>query len=135
MPGKRSGKARFLCSELVTVRWVSEFGSSREVTANLEEIWESGAQLQLPNPIRTNIPVHVSVEKTELFSGVVQSCAADFVGYFVDIEFEGGYRWSPAQFEPEHLFDPRSLLKRDNLEEKNQKMLAECNKVLSSGVV
>lgn len=131
MPGSSSGKARFLCSELVTVRWVSEFGGNREVAANLEEIWEKGAQLQFPNPIRVHTQLRVTAGNAE-FTGVVRSCVADFIGYFVEIDFAGGYFWSPDQYEPAHLFDPRSLGRRNDLDERNRRMLAECDKVLSS---
>ncbi len=131
MPSSIHGEARFMCSELVTVRWVSEFEHSRDVAANLEEIWESGAQLQLPNPIRANTRVQFTAAGADV-SGIVRSCAADFIGFFVEIEFEGGYRWSRERYEPEHLFDPRRLLQQDGLKQKNRRTLNDCVRMLSS---
>ena len=128
---KMISEARHLCSELVTIQWISEFGRKREVVANLEEIWALGAQLQCPGPVRPDTRLHVTTPKVK-FSGVVRSCAADFVGYFVEIDFEDGYQWSKEEYEPDHCFDPRSLLKREELKAKNNELLNECCKVLSS---
>lgn len=127
----RIDEPRVLCSELVTARWVSEFGSEREVVVNLEEIWSSGATLQSPGPIRSKTPLDIRTPKLEL-SGVVRICRADFTGYFVEMEFDEDVRWSRELYEPEHLFDPRSLLPRDRLQLKNHELLAECCRLLDT---
>lgn len=127
----RRGEQRFLCSELVAVRWVSEFGSEREVVVNLEEVRPSGATLQSPGPIRPHTPLNIRTPKLEL-SGVVQTCRADFTGYLVEVNFDEGVRWSRELYEPEHLFDPRSLLPKDRLRLKNHELLAECCRALDT---
>lgn len=128
---KREG--RFMCSELVTVHWVNEFGHEREATGTLEEIWASGAQLQLPCPVRAGTRLLIRATKAEL-TGAVRACTADFIGHFIEIDFENNYRWSREQYEPEHLFDPQSLVPRDELKDRNNELLALCSKLLDSRV-
>lgn len=125
----REPEDSFLCSELVTLRWTSEFGGEREVVANLEEIRASGATLQCPGPIRPNTAIRIETPKMEL-AGAVRTCNADFIGYFVEVDFDGGIRWSREEYEPEHFFDPRSLIRPDTLKLKNNELLAECCHVL-----
>ena len=131
------GLARCLCSELVTVHWVNEFGHKREVVANLEEIWSSGARLQLPGPVRRDTELRIACRKVK-FLGRVSTCSADFIGFFVDVQFEDGCEWSRELYEPDHFFDPRSLLPdngQKQLKEKNAEQLAECCKDLDPSLV
>ena len=47
-----------------------------------------------------------------LFHATVTSCARQFLGYFVELRFDAGWRWSRRKVRPKHLFDPAALLPR-----------------------
>ncbi len=129
------GEARCMCSELVSAHWVDEFGHKRKEVANLEEIWPSGARLQLPTPIRQQTQLRIVGRGTE-FLAQVCTCAADFAGYFAEVQFEGGYEWSKQKYLPEHFFDPQTLRAKGRLkqlEERNAEQLANFCKSLSAG--
>ena len=130
------GQARYLCSELVTVEWRSVFDRERTEVVNLEEIWASGATLLFSAPIRPATPLRIACHGAE-FHGRVVHCRADFIGYLVEVAFDDGSRWSPETYVPEHLFDPRSLVAKDEsggLKEKNDELLAQCVKVISERI-
>ena len=129
----RSGN-RFLCSELVRLEWTSQFGRSRSATANLEEIEERGAVLQCDGPIRRGTRIRIRTPGVDL-NGVVLGCTADFIGYFLEVEFVKGSRWSREVYEPAHLLDPRSLTPQAGLREKNRELLAECYRLLAEVAV
>ena len=127
------GQHRFLCSELVTVHWRDVFRRKREEVVNLEEIWASGATLQFSRPVREGALLRVTCRGAE-FSGIVTRSTADFVGHIVEVEFEDGYEWSRQEYEPEHFFDPWSLLPEDELKQKNDQLLKDCVKDLPQWV-
>lgn len=118
------GKKHYLCSELVTAKWHDRFHHAREEIVNLGEIWECGALLETESPIRVETSLRFVGGGMELH-GRVTGCSADFAGNMVEIEFEEGCRWSPELWEPEHLFDPRSLVKQQELDRKNERLLAD----------
>ena len=129
------GEARCMCSELVTVKWVNEFDRKKSVVANLEEIWPSGARLQIPEPVRPGSELKI-VCRDASFKAQLCTCAADFVGYVAEAKFEGNCRWSRETYLPEHFFDPLSLLPKENiklkeLEERNTEQLAELCKSIN----
>jgi hypothetical protein len=122
---KSRGEQRYMCSDLVTARWTTVLGRRRrEEVVNLEEIWPSGAVLSFSGPLRPETEVEFAGGDA-CFRGRVKSCAADFVGYLVEIRFEPGSEWSRERYEPEHLFDPASLLPREALKAKNDRLIGE----------
>jgi len=125
-------KEHYLCSELVKLRWNSEFGVEREVDANLEEIRASGATLQCDFPVRAKTRLRIQTSGMAL-SGTVTSSSADFIGHFVEVRFDEGCRWSREEYEPAHLLDPNSLLPANRLKQKNNQLLAECFRLLEIG--
>ncbi len=110
MPEKRA-EPRFLCSDLVKVRWLAERGNSRLETVVLENISASGACVQAEVPIPESSRVTLLCRSAE-FAGLVRSCYQRDGGYFIGIEFDDDSRWSRAQFQPEHLLDPRTVKPR-----------------------
>ena len=124
---------RFLCSELVTARWEDVFGRKCEEVVNLEQIWRSGAELLFSRPVRAGTPLRFAAGRAS-FSGKVTRCTADFLGYLVELEFTAGCEWSRKEYEPEHFFDPRSLLPREELKQKNTRLLEDCAKRLPQPV-
>ncbi len=107
----RRVETRLLCADLVDFHWKDANGRKRRGVANLEDISVSGACLQVDRPIPLGTAVHVSYPKGEL-SGVVKYCIFREIGYFLGVEFDADSHWSQAQFQPRHLLDPRSLLRK-----------------------
>lgn len=100
-----------MCADLVHVRWNGGGGSPKRTVANLEDISLSGACIQMDRPIPIRTCVSISHGRSE-FSGTVRYCVFREIGYFVGVEFAPGSKWSPAEFQPEHLFDPSRLVER-----------------------
>lgn len=100
-----------LCADLVDVRWKDKTGHSKRSVANLEDISLSGACVQVDNAIPLGSAVRITYPKGE-FTGVVRYCHFREIGYFVGIQFEPGSKWSPKDFRPLHLLDPRKLSKK-----------------------
>ena len=102
---------RMLCADLVDVQWRDQTGRTRRGVANLEDISLSGACLQVDRPIPLGTGFRISYPNGELM-GIVKYCVFREIGYFLGIEFEVGSRWSQRHFRPQHLLDPRHLVRR-----------------------
>jgi hypothetical protein len=100
---------RLLCAELVEVCWDQADGQVRRI-ANLEDISLSGVCLQMEKSIPTSTRVVIRYGDGALV-GVVRYCAYREMGFLVGVELEEGSRWSTQHYRPEHLLDPRELLK------------------------
>lgn len=106
-----TGERRYLCSDLVEVEIRGHAGRQTNVIGNLEEIWSSGAVLLLEIPVPRRSRLAFRCRQT-LFHATVTSCARQFLGYFVELRFDAGWRWSRRKVRPKHLFDPATLLPR-----------------------
>jgi len=104
----KAAQRRYLCSELVEVQWVDEFGQRQELTANLEEIWSRGAQLLMELPVRPGTRLGFKT-RGPFFEGRAIRCDADPLGYFVTVAFNRDIRWSPELYRPAHLLDPSKV--------------------------
>jgi hypothetical protein len=124
------GPSKCMCSELVKASWQDTFGRKRETVVNLEEVWTNGALLQLESPVRPDTPIEMSVKGIN-FSGTVKKCSADFIGFQVEMCFVDGQEWSRDLCEPDHFFDPQSLLPNPDIKAKNNRLLEDCAKSLS----
>jgi len=123
------GESRCMCSELVNATWDDVFGRRHEAVVNLEEVWARGATLQFEAPVRAATRIRIDLSGLS-FDGRVSKCAADFVGFLVEVEFAAGQTWSRELYEPNHFFDPRTLAASEALKKKNQRLLEECTKNL-----
>jgi hypothetical protein len=99
-----------LCADLVDLHWKDQSGRTRRVVANLEDISLSGACIQVDKPIPLGTKVRIIYPKGELF-GVIRYCVFREIGYFLGVEFETDSRWSLRQYRPQHMLDPRRLVK------------------------
>lgn len=108
---ERRNEPRMLCADLVNVRWRDKSGRLRRAVANLEDISLSGVCLQLDMQLAMGTIVQISYPKGE-FAGVVRYCVFREIGYFVGIQFDPGCKWSRNHFKPQHLLDPRTLLRK-----------------------
>ena len=102
---------RLLCADLVDIDWRDQSGRLRRGVANLEDISQSGACLQVEKPVALGAPLRLSYPGGVLL-GRVKYCVFREIGYFLGIEFEAGSRWSRNDFRPQHLLDPRKLANR-----------------------
>jgi hypothetical protein len=102
---------RFLCAELVEVRWKDKSGRLRFYMSNLEDISRSGACLLMEAAIPLDTAIVIRSEGLDLH-GKVRYCLDRDESYFVGVEFAEGTQWSRLQYRPQHLLDPRELVLR-----------------------
>jgi hypothetical protein len=100
-----------LCADLVDVRWKDRHGKTKRGVANLEDISNSGACIQMDISLPLQTIVRINYPDGE-FTGLVRYCTFREIGYFIGVQFEPGIKWNAASFRPLHLLDPRSLLKK-----------------------
>lgn len=98
-----------LCADLMDVSWTDASGRSAKALANLEDISNSGACLQVDMPIASGTVVHIRHPNVE-FEGRVKYCVFRDTGYFVGVQFAAGFEWDERLFQPKHLLDPRTLV-------------------------
>jgi hypothetical protein len=106
MPERRA-EPRFLCSDLVKLRWRDARNNHSEMVV-LENISTSGASVQSEASIAEGADVLMRCGKCE-FRGVVRSCYWRDDGYFIGIAFDTDSKWSKAKYKPKHLLDPREV--------------------------
>ena len=108
---RERSEARMLCAELVNIRWKDKSGRGHKCTAILEDISSAGACLQIEDPVPVNTAIRIHHPKGKL-EGLVKYCVYREIGYFIGLEFEPDSKWSPRQFQPEHMLDLPRLLAR-----------------------
>ncbi len=97
-----------LCADLVRAEWCDPPGQARSEIVTLEDISSSGACVQSESPVPVGAAIRIRHGRRRV-SGVVRYCVFREIGYFVGLEFEPGFEWSPAWFRPRHLLDPREV--------------------------
>lgn len=102
---------RLMCADLIDVWWVDQSGRTCKAVANLEDISNVGACLQVDGPVPSETLLHIAHPEAT-FQGRVRYCVYRETGYFIGVRFEEGVRWNRQRFRPKHLFDPRTLLGR-----------------------
>ena len=101
---------RMLCSEIVNLHLQVGAGNDRELRANLEEIWPSGAILWTDVRIPEHTPLWFLGGSFELRGQAVAQTALRGLGYFVEMQFHPRCRWSEEEYRPKHFFNPLVLL-------------------------
>jgi len=112
--GEKRSEPRFLCSDLVTLRWSDGPRRERRETVVLENISASGACVQAEVSVPESMRAWLVCGNVE-FAGYVRSCYRRDEGYFVGIAFDEDSKWSIAKFKPEHLLDPRKVRSRKTM--------------------
>jgi hypothetical protein len=105
----RRAETRMLCADLVRVEWELHDGAPQSATANLEDISPTGACLQMEAPIPPEATLVVQ-HRRGVLHGRVKYCVFREIGYFIGVAFDTGTKWSPQEFEPEHMLDLRELV-------------------------
>jgi len=111
MPAPLRSERRFLCSDLVLLRWLGKAQREQQQTVVLENISASGACVQSEVAAVENQRVSIICRRQE-FHGRVRSCYFRDDGYFIGIEFDADSKWSKEKYLPEHLLDPREVKPR-----------------------
>jgi hypothetical protein len=102
---------RLMCAELVELEWCDKSGRLRSEMANLEDLSVFGACIQCENLVRRGTPVFIRYGNGEL-PAVVRYCFYRDEGYFLGLEFSEGCKWPSEHFQPKHLLDLRTLVRR-----------------------
>ena len=99
----RRSEPRFMCAELVKLR-IRRAAGLVEVVANLEDISDSGACVQLEAAVEAGADVEMICAKCRL-KGQVRYCRFAEIGYDVGIAFEEEGSPKRRHFIPEHLLE------------------------------
>jgi hypothetical protein len=102
-----SGKPTLLCSHLTHI--VPGSKPRRRHEALLEEISTAGAVLSLDCPLKRGTDVRIDCRTCEL-RGKVVGCRKWAGGYAAEVAFAVEEPWQPADFKPDGLFNPNSLV-------------------------
>jgi hypothetical protein len=102
-------ESRLLCADLVDIDWRDQSGRLRRGVANLEDISQSGACLQVEKPVALGAPLRIGYPGGVLI-GRVKYCVYREIGYFLGVEFDPGQKWSRNDYRPQHMLDVRSLV-------------------------
>ena len=101
---ERRGQNRFLCADIVRVKWFEVGGpdSGQTTDALLEDISALGACVQVEEAIPLNAPITLYIGDANFRGGVCYSVFRDY-GYFVGIRFSKDSEWSHETAMPRHL--------------------------------
>ncbi len=84
---ERRAELRLWCSDLIKVQLPG--AEPAEVTANLEDISQSGACVQLEQPVAAGAGIGLKLGRHEFKARVIY-CIHNEIGYFAGVQFEGG---------------------------------------------
>lgn len=105
---ERRNESRFLCAELIRVKWQGLGDAWQSVEAVLEDISPVGICVQVEKPIALRTPAGIVMGDRE-YRGDVTYCVYRDYGYFVGIRLTEDSRWSAGAFVPQHLTDLTTL--------------------------
>jgi hypothetical protein len=106
----KKAKSNMLCSELLNLHLQYKAGRERELKANLEEIWSSGALLLTDVRVPLSAPTWFAAGGREFRGKVAARKFLRGLGYFVEVQFASNSHWSKQKYRPKHLFNPLVLL-------------------------
>ena len=80
--------------------WRDATGDDKFMNAPVRDISESGAGLQIPEPVAVRSFVTLSAEKLGIHGRAsVRYCSRQGLKYRIGVEFTGGLKWRPANEE------------------------------------
>jgi hypothetical protein len=98
------GERRYLCSELVTLRFRGE-----SLVVNLEEIDSAIAVLESEDPLPVGVAAEMDTGGRRFSGTLVSAQQTPPLGWRIEFEFSPSTPWSIDRFRPSHLFDPSTL--------------------------
>lgn len=75
----------------------------------LEDISATGACIQMDTKVKRGTEIRFKHPEWKA-DGVVRYCYWREIGYFIGMEFDEQYRWSPEVFRPSHMVDPATVV-------------------------
>jgi hypothetical protein len=102
---------RLMCADMVEITWEDKSGRAHQASELLEDILLSGACLQVDERVPFGTEVCLIYPKGSL-DGKVRCCIFRDIGYFVGVQFRPGSKWSQRHYKPQHLLDPRKLIRK-----------------------
>src|ERR1700722_18564248 len=106
----KSVKGSMLCSDLLKLRLQSKAGRKRDVEANLEEIWSSGAVFLTDARVPVCSSMSFTAGEKEFRAVVTSRRFRKGLGYYVEVQFATNSHWSEQLYRPKHLFNPLMTL-------------------------
>ncbi len=106
----KKAKSTMLCSEILNLHLQYKAGRERELKANLEEIWSSGALLLTDARVPLSTPTWFAAGGYEFRGKVAARKFLEGLGYFVEVQFASNSHWSEQKYRPQHLLNPLVLL-------------------------
>jgi hypothetical protein len=101
---------RTWCSDMLNLCVASESGRPRKLNVILEEIWPTGALFQTGMRIPPLSRLWFSCAGYRFHGRVVARKSYKHLGYFVEMRFDPGCRWSVRHYRPKYFFNPLLLL-------------------------
>lgn len=98
-------KNLLLCADIVHVEWSDSRGVSRRSAAILEEIQPSGAMLLLDTDTPPRKAGSIKLSPCG-YRGKARCWTESPSGLHVEIAFDKGVRWNPADYQPTHAYNP-----------------------------
>jgi hypothetical protein len=92
--GDRRSELRAFRLDPVDLCWQDRAGRTLCGGAHLTDISSSGASIRAQRPLEIGTMVSISYQNQTLI-GEVKHCVLRRSGYFLGIEFQAEYRWSP----------------------------------------
>jgi hypothetical protein len=102
---------RYLCSDLVVLRNNSRRAAA-DLVVNLEEIWQTGAIIELEEPVEAGVTVELRCGRT-FFAGRIVQVETHQVGWRAEVAFSPLTPWTLEKFHPLHLLDVTDIGKRE----------------------
>ena len=99
-----------MCSEVLNLYLQPRCGRERKLTANLEEIWSSGALLRTDARIREFTALWFVAGGCKFRGEAIAGTLSEGLGYFIEMRFHQDCKWSARKYRPQHLFNPLVLL-------------------------
>jgi hypothetical protein len=85
-------------------------GRDRELNANLEEIWSSGALLLMDVRVPLSSRIWFRAADRKFRGQVASRRFVKGLGYYVEVRFASNSYWSEQEYRPQHLLNPLVLL-------------------------
>src|ERR1700722_10423981 len=106
----KKAKTTMLCSEILNLHLKPKAGREREIEANLEEIWSTGALLLMDVRVPLTSAMWFTAGDRKFRGKVTARRFLKGLGYYVEVRFASNSYWSEQKYRPQHLLNPLVLL-------------------------
>ena len=107
---RKPQRATKLCSEILNLHLQAGTGRERELKANLEEIWPTGAIFWIDRQIREFTSLWFLGGGVKFRGQVVAQTLLGGFGCLIEMRFHPSCKWSERKYHPKYLFNPLVLL-------------------------